>query len=313
MRRCPFCVVASVALVALTASCSGDLGAIDSVLNKVVFSSDRALPPQVEAATFDTRRLDLYVMDSDGRHVRRLTSNSLTDVFPAVSRDGKRIAVTRDIEGYGQVFVMGVHGRHVRELTHTHANSGLPAWSPDGRQIAFATDRNAPDDGDEIYVMNSDGTGQRAVTRNLPSTNDAWPSWSSDGRRLVFARETPSGSAIYVVNTDGSGVRRLTREPKALDTQPSWSPNGEEIVYESDVFMLPGQIFAMRADGTGRCQLTDPTVGASSRPSWSSDGRRIVFMASRAHHTSVWTMRADGTHQARLTREAGFSGFPAAG
>src|SRR6266545_171636 len=101
--------------------------------------------------------------------VRRLTSNSLTDVFPAVSRDGKHIALTRDIAGYAQVFVMDVHGRHVRKLTHTHANSGLPAWSPDGRQIAFATDRNAPDDGDEIYVMNSDGTGQRAVTRNLPS------------------------------------------------------------------------------------------------------------------------------------------------
>jgi TolB protein len=134
-----------------------------------------------------------------------------------------------------------------------------------------------------------------------------------DGKRLVFARETPSASAIYTVNVDGTGLRRLTRDKLALDTQPAWSPGGTQIAYESDIFMLPGQIFVMRVDGRRRRQLTAPTVGASSRPSWSSDGKRIVFMASRAQHTDVWTMRADGTRQVQLTRGRGFAGFPAAG
>jgi TolB protein len=313
LRECAWQVAAGVGLAVLAASCAGGGRSVGSLGDKVVFASDRALEPQAEVDSYDTRRLDLYVMDADGRHVRRLTDNSLTDAFPAVSRDGKLIALTRDVDGFAQVYVMDGRGGHVRTLTHEQANSGLPAWSPDGRQIAFATDRNAPDEGDEIFVMNADGTEQHAVTRNLPQVDDAWPSWSPDGRRLVFARETPSGSGIYVVGVDGGGLRRLTREPNALDTQPSWSPDGAEIVYESDVFMLPGQIFSMHADGSGRRQLTDPTVGASSRPTWSSDGRRIVFMASRAQHTSVWTMRADGTHQRQLTREDGFDGFPAAG
>jgi hypothetical protein len=83
-------------------------------------------------------------------------------------------------------------------------------------------------------------------------------------------------------------------------------------VYESDLFKLPGQIFAMHADGTDRHQLTDPTVGASSRAD-------VVVRrpADRLHveprHTAVSTMAADGTHQARLTREAGFDGFPRPG
>jgi len=109
------------------------------------------------------------------------------------------------------------------------------------------------------------------------------------------------------------GLKRLTRDVSSLDTQPSWSPDGKEIAFESDVFMLPGQIFAMRPDGTRRHQLTDPELGASSRPSWSSDGKLIVFMSSRDHHTDVWVMNADGSHQLQLTRNHGFAGFPGAG
>jgi TolB protein len=307
-----FAVVGIAASALLAVGCA-EAPAQVSALDKIVFSSDRALPPSREAEDYDTRRLDLYVMDADGTHVKRLTHNFLTDVFPAVSRDGKRIAFTRDIDGYAQIFVMDSDGSHVRMLTHAHANSGLPAWSPDRKLIAFASDRNSPDDGDEIYVMKADGSDQHAVTRNLPGTNDAWPSWGPDGKRLVFARDAPSDSAIFVVDADGTGLRRLTRQKDSLDTQPAWSPDGKEIVYESDLFMLPGQLFAMRVDGGGRKQLTDPTVGASSRPSWSSDGKRIVFMSSRDKHTNVWVMHADGTHQVQLTRNHGFAGFPGAG
>ena len=310
IRRSALWAVAA-GLIALASSCGGSSNAVVSS-RLIAFSSDRGLPPRSEAEDFDTRRLDLYLMDADGSNVERLTRNALTDVFPAVAHDGRRVAFTRDIHGYAQVFVIDLRDRTVRMLTHARANSGLPAWSPDGRLIAFATDRNAPG-GDVIYVMNADGSGQRQVTHNLPSVNDAWPSWAPDGKRLVFARETGAGSAIYTVGLAGDGLKRLTRDVSSLDTQPSWSPDGKEIAFESDVFMLPGQIFAMRPDGTRRHQLTDPELGASSRPSWSSDGKLIVFMSSRDHHTDVWVMNADGSHQLQLTRNHGFAGFPGAG
>jgi Tol biopolymer transport system component len=298
-------------IAALASSCGGVTTSGFSP-HVIAFSSDRALPPRSEESDYDTRRLDLYLMNVDGSHLRRLTKNHLTDVFPAVSRDGARIAFTRDIGGYAQVFVLDLHSRKVHMLTHARANSGLPAWSPDGRKIAFATDRDAPG-GDVIFVMNDDGSDQRAVTHTLPRVNDGWPSWAPDGERIAFARETGAGSAIYTVGIDGSGLKRLTRDTNALDTQPTWSPDGRQIAFESDLFMLPGQIFAMRPDGTKRHQLTDPSVGASSRPSWSSDGKLIVFMSSRNHHTDLWSMHSDGSHQLQLTRNHGFAGFPGAG
>jgi TolB protein len=313
IRRRAFRAVGISTLIVLASSCAGEETGVGPEFRGIVFASDQGLPPEAEEGDYDTRRLDLYAMDASGRNVRRLTRNFATDVFPSLSSDGKRIAFTRDIGGYAQVFVMDSLGRHVRRLTDGHANNGLPAWSPDGRRIAFATDRNSPVDGDEIYVMDADGGGERPVTRTFHGVDDAWPSWAPDGKQLVFARETPGGSAIYTVNVDGTHLRRLSRDTRALETQPAWSPDGKQIVYESDIFMLPGQIFVMRADGTDRRQLTDPTVGASSRPSWSSDGKRIVFMASRGRHTDVWAMRVDGTHQRQLTHSRGFDGFPAAG
>jgi len=298
--------------VAALASACGGATTRTLASHVIAFSSDRALPPQSEASDYDTRRLDLYLMNVDGSHLRRLTRNHLTDVFPAISRDGTRVAFNRDIGGYAQVFVLDLRSGKVRMLTHARANSGLPAWSPDGSRIAFATDRDAPG-GDVIFVMNADGSDQRAVTHTLPRVNDGWPSWAPDGRRIAFARETGGGSAIYTVGVDGSGLRRLTRDTSGLDTQPAWSPDGSQIAFESDLFLLPGQIFAMRPDGTKRHQLTDPSVGASSRPSWSSDGKLIVFMSSRNHHTDVWSMSSDGSHKRQLTRNHGFAGFPGAG
>jgi len=149
MKR-PCALMVGIVAVALLASCGGGSAGGLSALNMIVFSSDRGLPPQVEAETYDTRRLDLYLMEANGSHVRRLTENFLTDVFPAVSRDGEHIAFTRDIHGYAQVFVMDVRGRSVRMLTHAHANSGLPAWSPNGRLIAFLRQRPC---GQDLYVL----------------------------------------------------------------------------------------------------------------------------------------------------------------
>lgn len=59
-------------------------------------------------------------------------------------------------------------------LTNSPAIDFEPDWSPDGARIAFATDRDG-NEGQEIYVMNADGTGDIA----LPAVGsaDVDPSW----------------------------------------------------------------------------------------------------------------------------------------
>jgi dipeptidyl aminopeptidase/acylaminoacyl peptidase len=82
-----------------------------------------------------------------------------------------------------------------------------PRYSPDGSKIVFQSNRDGQP---EIYVMNSNGTGQTRLTNN-PAWDSA-PAWSPDGTKILFTslRDGPMSPALYVMNADGSNQIRVT-------------------------------------------------------------------------------------------------------
>jgi dipeptidyl aminopeptidase/acylaminoacyl peptidase len=103
---------------------------------------------------------------------------------------------TRDGVNNYEIYVMNSNGSGQTRLTdEPDAFDGDPSWSPDGTKIAFVTDRDAVSDGDDdiddiffdIYVMNSDGSGQTRLTDN--DGFDGHPSWSPDGTKIAFSSE----------------------------------------------------------------------------------------------------------------------------
>jgi Tol biopolymer transport system component len=163
---------------------------------------------------------------------------------------------------------------------------------PNG-QIAFVRGPFEEHEFDEIYVMNSDGSGQTRLTDN--DVHDGNPSWSPDGEKIAFDNSGDNSivtSEIYVMNSDGSGQTRLT-DNDAADEDPSWSPDGEKIAFDSVGEDGNSQIYVMNAaDGSDVTRLTD---GGS--PSWSPDGEKIAF----ARDDDIYVMNSDGSGQTRLT------------
>ena len=89
---------------------------------RIVFATDR-----------DGGNWELYVMDSDGTHQRRLT-NTLeeNESVPAWSPNGQKIAYSTGISN-PSIWVMDADGSDRRRL----AKGLFPSWSPDGERIAY--------------------------------------------------------------------------------------------------------------------------------------------------------------------------------
>jgi Tol biopolymer transport system component len=112
-------------------------------------------------------------------------------------------------------------------------------------------------------------------------------------------------------------VQRLPMDPASQKVlaEPQWvtsgsqawggmdvAPDGQSIVMHSA--RSQEDLFVARADGTGLRQLTNDA--ANDRfPKWSPDGRRIGFYSNRAGGWEAWTINADGSGLAQLTRQSG--------
>jgi hypothetical protein len=184
----------------------------------IAFRSDRDGQPEV------------YVMNADGSNQTRLTTDPGEDVQPSWSPDGTRIAFSSTRNGAHDVYVMNADGSNQTRLTTSPAHEFDPTWSPDGKKIAFDSTTTFGDGGDEVLVMNADGTG---ATTNL--TNDPGDDLNPDWQRLPGAcPDVTVGLAVakgcFTETAAGSGV--FTTDQQAwvggFEIQPR--PGGKLVV-----------------------------------------------------------------------------------
>ncbi|MFN2588691.1 MAG: protein kinase [Actinomycetota bacterium] len=132
---------------------------------------------------------------------------------PSWAPDGRHIAFVRNHD----IYVMGRKGQAVTQLTDTDAGDSDPAWSPDGRYILFAS--GTPSD---LFVMETDGSGRRALTSSQTVANTS-PTWSPDGKRIawVAADQVTGQTDIWVMDADGTNARNVTSDA-AKDYAVDW-------------------------------------------------------------------------------------------
>ena len=203
---------------------------VDKLTDNAISDSRPTWSPDGSKIAFYSDRdgdFEIYVMNSDGTSVVRLTTSALQDIDPAWSPDGTRIAFASIRSGTYEIYVMDSvdadsdgKGDNLARLTFTNTSrDSAPDWSPDGNKIVFETRRHLV--GDEIYVMNPDGSGQTRLTDNL--TADDEPAWSHDGDRIAFWTLRDGNYEIYVMNADSSNPVRLTNSSSS-EFNPDFSP-----------------------------------------------------------------------------------------
>ena len=109
-----------------------------------------------------------------------------------------------------------------------------PSWSADGKRLVYASTHSGST---EIWVMNSDGSGQKQLTHGLgdrfPDANV--PCWSLDGKLIVFwAGYEHKYGDVWVMEPDGKNPRMITHtQPPANSDDPRWAPDCTKIIYGS--------------------------------------------------------------------------------
>lgn len=272
---------------------------------------------------------EIYLINPDGKRVRRLTKDPEYDSAPAWSPDGQKItfASFRDLHRPGgiilaELYVMNADGTNPINLTQTPRRHDLDScWSPDGKQIAFTSAEHLKwNNGSRwnIWVMEADGGNPRDLTNH--DAEDRSPDWSPDGKQIAFASDRNrdwefennviGNWEVFVMSTDGANPINLTNH-LATDDSPDWSPDGKRIAFVSNRDEN-SEVYVMNADGTNPINLTNHPA-ADSSPTWSPDGKQIAFQSNRDGNWEVYVMNADGTNPINLTQHPAWDSNPSWG
>ncbi|HET9226363.1 MAG TPA: LpqB family beta-propeller domain-containing protein, partial [Thermoanaerobaculia bacterium] len=127
------------------------------------------------------------------------------------------------------------------------------------------------------YLLRSAGGGRSAplhatFTRLTEQDGgESYPSLSPDGNYFVYVKAAEKGSDIFLQRVGGGNPINLTPETPWVDTQPAFSPDGQQIAFRSE--REGGGIFVMGATGESVRRVTD----SGFNPTWSPDGKEIVL------------------------------------
>lgn len=201
-----------------------------------------------------------------------------------LSPDGSQIV----FDLLGDLYSIPITGGQAKLLSGGSAWDMQPRFSPDGKQIAFISDR---DGGDNIWLMNVDGSNRRALTKESFRLLSA-PYWSPDGDWIIarkhFTNTRSLGAGeVWMYNVRGGSGVQLTQ--KSTDTsdvnEPAFSPDGRWVYYSYsgpfDYNKDPnGGIFQIsRYDRqTGRTEPVIAQAGGGVRPTPSPDGRFLAYI-----------------------------------
>ena len=183
---------------------------LTNTTGSVPINADWSINNRIAYGCDDGTHEQICTINPDGSGNVQIT-NSTTDYdSPKWSPDGSKI-VFQD-QGVLYVYrigIMNADGSNIQHLTTVATDVQYPDWSPDGTKIVYSNFHSGVDSARRIYVINTDGSGEAALSPDDGADADV-PSW----QQTVTADQDGDGVASSVeragpnngdANGDGTG------------------------------------------------------------------------------------------------------------
>ena len=187
------------------------------------------------------------------------------------------------------------------------AGSALAATPGRNGRIIYQQEVNGKS---QLFTVRPDGTGRRQLTHG--PTESVNGSWSPDGKSIVFEQsdDVASRAGVMIMNADGSNVRNLT--PTGHQGDPSFTPDGKQIVFTRTDVDNYDAVWLMNPDGSNQHELlatrnavqSGGTCGCDVDATVSPDGKTITYIRVVAEWGTQQTLMSvgiDGTGLKQLT------------
>jgi Tol biopolymer transport system component/tRNA A-37 threonylcarbamoyl transferase component Bud32 len=226
-----------------------------------------------------------------------LSTGRVSDGYPSVSPDGKRVAYVSDILGHSELWVLDLDsGRRDRvPLPGEDLGEISPVWLPDGRRLLFS--RLLANNVGSNWIVSLDGSGAEEVLSRVAREGFSGTlSASPDGRKALYPKSVAGVEQIFLVDIASRQSVQITDTPGSKFDMV-WSPDGRSVAVTAlhDGVM---QLFRMPASGGPMQQLTTG-FERMRHPFFSPDGRWIYIQPS---HRNIWRVRAEGGPLEQVTR-----------
>lgn len=211
----------------------------------------------------DVSAVEIWTMKADGTDPRAVVQNGSFNRSPSWSPDGS-IVYTSRVSGSDQIWRVMPGGAAPVRLTTGGAADQFPRVSPDGSRILFQSNRGLDFD---VYVMNADGSGVRNLTSR--AGDDRFPAWTPDGQRLLWTRFDDATLSFDLWSMPAAGGEPAVVVATGFnELVPSVSPDGTQVVFQSDRTPPARLYVAPIGGGEARPLTTASHTGSDQAPWW---------------------------------------------
>ncbi len=186
-----------------------------------------------------------------------------------------------------------------------------PAFSPDGNDLVFTRFRNGYNkEPADLFIYHIETNKlDTLVTDGSANVNLPGSSWNSQKQLIVFSSSRDPHDEIYFIKDNGAPGEeiRITGRTDFVAYEPTFSPDGEWIVFESHPLDVEkqGVIMKHRLDASIAYQALTDSNDDSRQPNWSPSGNYILFQKYENRQWDIWIMKPDGSDKRKVTSGEG--------